>query len=346
MTKLHNELKKTKTFNSNFDKTQKYMKEGIMNAYNEKHSKKNSLGATTKKSFASLATVGVLSLGIVGSGVLSPNLTAQKVLAQAQDAITEQQNQGRYVKSVIKSTAVFDGQSEEFTITTWADTESENHRSIVKDANGNVIDTMVYKDGKLYASENPGFIIGAEGVESGEVVNLDDSSQEAQSVFFEADEEFEEFVKNNDVEIIDITDEDFEDIENIDFDVNSEVDVQAIGGSSEKIFKQLDDIQSENDPNSRLKLIQSLAEDEDAELNENVNWEGYIAHKLAFDDITMYFDTDSLTYLGSEQVIDEPEFQATFKDVLIEESYSDNPIDLSTDRLEEAEIFEATEITQ
>lgn len=338
MNKLHDELNKTKALDSNFEKTQKHMKEAVMNAYEKKQKKSNMFTMGAKRSAISLAAVGVIAFGVVGSGIISNSLTTQQVFAQAQENI-EKQNEGRYVKSVIKSTAVFDGLTEEFTITTWSDTESEDHRSIVTDKDGEVLDTTVYKDGKLYVSENQGVIIGADGAESGELVPHEDGS-DAQSVFFETDEEFEDFIANNDVEVIDITDQDLAEAENGFIEVELGTAVQAIGSPNEKVFERLEDIQSENDPNSRLELLQRLAQEDGAVLSESIEWEGFTTHKVTVDGFSMYFAADSLNYVGSEQSINEPGFEASFKDVIVEESYSNDPIDLTIDGLVEAESIE------
>lgn len=341
MGNLEHELTNTKTPESSFADTQGHMKEGIMNAYDKKHARPQMFGLSLKRSALSLAAVGVLAVGVVGSGVTSSSLTSQQVLAQAQENI-QNQNQGRYVKSVMRSVATFDGQTEEFTVTTWADTESDDHRSVVTDKDGKVIDTMVYKDGKLYVSElqNEGFLIGGEGVESGEIVPHEDDP-DAYSVFFESDEEFEAFAAENHVEIVDLTDEDLAELENgfVEFDDN--VAVEVIGAPNEKVFERLDDIQRENDPSSRLELLQRLSNEDGAVLSENIEWEGFTAHKVTVEDFSMYFAADTLNYIGSEQSINEPGFEASFKDVIVEESYSNDPIDLSTNGLTEVDTAEA-----
>jgi len=340
---IDNRLKKAKTPNADFSAHRKILKEAIMQDYSthyvEGQKQPKNKGWALKLS-GSLAIVTVLAV-FAFTTLVPSSLTTQKVLAEAQHSQQSAQEQGRYHYTKTVFTDTFNDEEHSFTSEVWEDTETGDHRMRMTDENGNIVNEIVSVDGKFYATpfdnDSASAQFGVIAIDA-EPIDLSDlEGIELSEGPLEIENLPEGFFTDNGV--IELSEEEIKslDLENL----KGEAVLVDSGfveiGAADTFYSSLDSIMRSSTTKDRGELFNTLLEEEGAELVPETTWQNQqvvgVSHS-EFDGFTstMFFDAETYEYVGSEGA---GEAGFNFVEVIVDNAYSDQAIDLSTDGLEE-----------
>ncbi len=336
------------------------LKDALMTHYDHQYREKPLTKPWFKSMFFKVgsSTTAAVAIAVLSFSVLTSPLTAQKVLAQAQSAATSAQEQGRYRYSKTVFRDSFMGQNSTFTTETWEDTETGDHKMVTTDDNGTVVDSIVVKGDTLYTSSGDNFIVQAFGDSEGtatEVIEL--SEEDVRELGFEVDEatgtasgfitiegdddlteaEIQELINSGDAVVHNVTEEAL--------NSNEAIIIDDALGSSEAVelvafgSPHSGDIVRSSNTADRKALFNTLLSEDGATLIESAQWQDKTAVGIEHSQFdghtsTMYFDADTYAYIGSEYTGG----NFTMTEVVVEESYSNEAIDLSTEGLTAVEL--------
>ncbi len=328
---VYDKFRKTESPKADFSSHREILKEAIMKNYDVRYienKKQPRFKGRALKISGSLAIMAVLAV-FTFSTIVPGSLTTQKVLAEAQQSQSSAQEQGRYHYSKTVFTDTSNDEEHSFISEIWEDTEALDYRMRVTDVDGKVINEFVSIGGEIFSSpsedgsgtSNFSTPVSSSTTESSPA-EPNDPSAPMPKIFVDGEE-------------VDPSELDLEGVSNIAMKNNGDGTVELIGVGS--FYKALNDVVQSSVTKERVELFDKLLEEEGVELVEEMTWQGKnvvgVSHSQ-FDGFksTMYFDADTYQYVGSEGT---RSTGLSFVEVITDNTYSDQAIDLSTDGLEE-----------